>query len=143
MHPTAQRFAEPWHATALRTVGLAIAIGLGVGLIKGRLAVVPSVTLLALWFTLGGHFLELLFRNRLGQYIGNRPAVFSFARIAYWFASGAVLFEGAVATQSLFSGPMPVRLSWWLAGIGFVGVELLIHSGLRARGEPSFYDRRG
>jgi hypothetical protein len=91
----------------------------------------------------GGHFLELLFRNRLRQYIGDRSALQALARIAYWFACGALLFEGALATQTLFAGRMPVRLSWWLAGIAFVGVELLIHLGLRARGQPRFYDHRG
>jgi hypothetical protein len=143
MQPPAQPFAEPWQTTALRTGSLALAAGLGVGLIQGHLAVVPSVTLFALWFTLGGHFLELLFRNRLRHYISDQLAAQVLARLAYWFACGAVLFEGALATRTLLAPRMPVPLSWWPAGIGFVGVELLIHLGLRARGQPSVYDGRG
>lgn len=59
-------FSEPWRTTVLRTGSIALGIGLGVGLYQRHLAVVPVVTLLALWFTLGGHYVELLFRNRLG-----------------------------------------------------------------------------
>lgn len=143
MQPPPQPFAEPWRTTAFRTGSLALAAGVCVGLIKRHLAVVPSVTLFALWFTLGGHFLELLIRNRLRWYISDQPEAQALARLAYWFVSGAVLFDAAQAMQTLFDGRVPVRLSWWLAGIGFVGVELLVHLGLRARGEASVYDSRG
>lgn len=138
-----QPFSEPWHATALRTGSLALAVGAAVSVGERRLAVLLPVSLFALWFTLGGHFVELLFRNRLRYGIGGRPAILALARIAYWFTAGAVLFEGAMATRALLGSRLNVPVSWWLAGLGFVGVELLIHLGLRARGQPSFYDGRG
>ena len=47
-----QPFAEPWRTTALRTGGIALAIGVVVGLYQRQLAAVPDATLLALWFTL-------------------------------------------------------------------------------------------
>ena len=59
MRQPVQPFTEPWRTTALRTGSLALAVGVGVGLLKRQLAVVPLVALLALWFTLGGHFLEV------------------------------------------------------------------------------------
>jgi hypothetical protein len=34
-------------------------------------------------------------------------------------------------------------LAWWVAGFGFVGIELIAHLGLHARGRPSVYDGRG
>ena len=138
-----QPFSERWRTTALRTGLLALAAGVAVGVIKRHLAVVPSVTLFALWFTLGGHFLELLFRNRLREFVSDQPAAQMLARIAYWFLGGAVLFEAAQTTQALFARHVSVPFSWWLAGIGFVGVELLVHLRLRARGEASVYDGRG
>lgn len=141
--PPPEPFSEPWRTTALRTGLLALAVGVAVGLIKRHLAVVPSVTLFALWFTLGGHFLELLFRNRLRPFVSDQPAARTLARVAFWFAGGAVLFEAAQATQTLFARRLSVPLSWWVAGIGFVGVEFLVHLGLRARGEASVYDGRG
>ena len=143
VQPATQPFSEPWHTTALRTGSLALAVGAAVGLRERRLAVVLPATLLALWFTLGGHFIELLFRNRLRQHLSGQPGLQALARVAYWFVGGAILFEGAIATRALLASQMAVPLSWWQAGIGFVVVELLIHLGLRARGQPSLYDGRG
>jgi hypothetical protein len=143
IHPLSRPFAEPWRTTALRTGLLALAIGVGVGLYERQLAVAPWVSLFALWFTLGGHFLEVLFRNRLRRHISGPPAVQGLVRVAYWFAGGSVLFEGAQATRALLAGRDSGPLPWWLAGIAFAGVELLIHLGLRARGQPSVYDGRG
>jgi hypothetical protein len=136
-------FSEPWHTTALRTGSLALVIGAGAGLLRRDLAVVPLITVLALWFTLGGHFLEVLFRNRLRQLISGGPIFLAIARVAYWFFGGAALFEGAVATRGLLAGRTNVPFSWWMAGASFVAAELLIHLGLRARGQYSIYDRRG
>jgi hypothetical protein len=33
--------------------------------------------------------------------------------------------------------------AWWLAGIVFIGVELVAHTALQARGRPSFFNGRG
>ena len=141
--PTAQPFSEPWRTTALRTGLLALAVGAAAGLRQHQIADIPAVSLLALWFTLGGHFLELLFRNRLRQYLGDQRAMQMLVRVAFWFVGGAVLFEGVLATRALLGIRVNVPFSWWLAGAGFVGVELLIHLGIRARGQPNFYDGRG
>jgi hypothetical protein len=122
---------------------LALAIGVGVGLYQRQFAIVPLVTLFALWFTLGGHFLELLLRNQLRQRIGGQAAVQALARITCWFAGGSLLYAGALATRALVTGRAAVPWPWWMAGIAFVAVELLVHLLLRARGQPSFYDGRG
>jgi hypothetical protein len=122
---------------------LALAIGVGVGLYQRQLAMVPMVTLFALWFTLGGHFLEVLARNHLRQRISGPPAVQALARVAFWFAGGCVLYAGAVATRAITTGRGAGPWPWWMAGVAFVGVELLVHLLLRLRGRPSFYDGRG
>jgi hypothetical protein len=141
--PCCEPFAEPWRTTLLRTGLLALAIGMGVGLYKRQLATVPLATLFALWFTLGGHFLELLLRNRVRRRIRDGAAVQAVARIAGWFAGGSVLYQGALGTRALLTGRGAAAWPWWMAGIAFVGVELLVHLLLRARGLPSFYDGRG
>lgn len=143
MQTPVQPFTEPWRTTALRTGSLALAVGVIVGLRQRHFGVVPVVTLLALWFTLGGHFVEVLFRNRLGRYISGPPAIHALCRVGYWFLGGVVLFAGALATRALLAARMPIPFSWWQAGMGFVGVELLVHLGLRARGQPNVYDGRG
>jgi hypothetical protein len=136
-------YIEPWRATALRTGTIALAIGLGVGLYQRRLAAVPLTTLIALWFSLGGHFVELLMRNHLRVRIGGPAFVQAVARLLYWFAGGSVLYAGALATRAILTGWPPVAWPWWTGGIAFIALELLVHLFLHARGLPSFYDGRG
>lgn len=65
------------------------------------------------------------------------------ARIVYWFAGGSVLYAGALATRAILTGHGAVPWPWWTGGVAFVGLELLIHLLLNARGKPSLYDGRG
>lgn len=138
-----QPVAESWGTTLRRNGVLALAIGAGAGLSDRRLAVVAPVTLVALWFTIGGHFVELLFRNRLGPRIGGSREGLAVTRLVYWFIGGSVLFAAALATRRLLTGPAPTLWPWWAGGALFVGAELGVHLLLRARGQPSFYDGRG
>lgn len=141
--PTWHPCVEPWPATARRTGGLAVLIGLGVGLYSRHLGLVPTVTLVALWFTLGGHFVEILFRNHLRRYLRLPGAVDVVARLAWWFAGGTVLYAGALATRAALTGRGPAPWPWWSGGVAFLAIELVVHLLLRARGVPSFYDGRG
>ena len=59
------RFTEPWRTTLLRTSSIAVAVGLGAGLVTGRLSAVPGTILVALWVSLGGHFVESRLRFHL------------------------------------------------------------------------------
>jgi hypothetical protein len=122
---------------------LALAIGVGVALYQRQLGLVPFATLFALWFTLGGHFLELLLRNHLRPQISSGAAVQALARVLGWFAGGALLYQGALTTRAILTGRSAAAWPWWMAGLAFVGVELLVHLLLRVRGLPSFYDGRG
>ena len=137
-----ERFQEPWTRTAARTLSLAAGIGVVVALITRRLEIFFPVVAAALWFTLGGHFLEVLFRNSLGHGI-NSAAVRAEARLGYWFAAGSLLYLAASATATALSGGHLLRWPWWVGGLGFVGAELIVHLALRVRRQPSFYDGRG
>ena len=136
-------FTEPWSSTALRTGSIALAVGIGVGLYQRHFTVVPVTTLLALWFTLGGHFVEVLFRNQLRHRIGGEAPVQVLTRLVYWFVGGSVLYAGVIATRALLTGQRIVHWPWWIGGVFFVGLELVIHLLLLARRQPSFYDGRG
>jgi hypothetical protein len=137
-----ERFSEPWSTTLLRTVGLAGAIGIGVGLYQRRLVVVPTAALLALWFTLGGHFVEVWFRNGLRPRLSS-PLMALVARLATWFVGGYVLLRGALWTRSLIAGHGTAPWPWWAGGVFFIGAELAVHLGLRARRQPNVFDGRG
>lgn len=138
-----QPFTEPWRDTAFRTGSIALAIGVAVGLYQRRLAAVPITTLVALWFTLGGHFVELLLRNGLRHRLGGQALVQAAARLLGWFVGGSMLYAGALATRAILTGRGPVPWPWWTGGLFFIAVELLVHLFLYARGLPSFYDGRG
>ena len=137
-----ERFQEPWTTTAARTLSLAAAIGLIVALVTSRADAFLVAFAAALWFTLGGHFVELLFRNTLGPGITS-GAVRTGARLGYWFAVGSLLYLGASATAAALSGRRVLPWRWWIGGAGFAGAELLVHLALRVRRQPSFYDGRG
>jgi hypothetical protein len=138
-----ETFTEPWRATALRTGSLALAIGIAVGLYEHHLTAVLLTTLLALWFTLGGHFAEVWFRNHLRQRLGGQGVVQAVARLTYWFGAGSVLYAGALATRAILTGRGAASWPWWTGGVLFVGLELLVHLLLLARRQPSFYNGRG
>ncbi len=141
--PGAQPFHEPWHTTLLRTGGIALAIGVAVGLRQRRVEVVPIVTVFALWFSLGGHFVELLIRNKLRNRISGTPLVQVVARVVLWFIGGSLLYACGLATRAIMTGRHFRAWPWWIGGAGFVVLELGIHLYMRMRGLPSVYDGRG
>ena len=136
-------FTEPWRATALRTGTIALAVGVGVGLYTRQPAAVPAAALIALWFTLGGHLVEVLFRNQLRHYILEHAPLQAVARLVYWFIAGSTLYAGALATRAILTGRGAPPWPWWTAGSAFVGLELAVHLLLYARRQPSVYDGRG
>ena len=133
-----ERFSEPLSRTLRRTVGLALAIGVIVGLVQHRLWLVPITALLALWFTLGGHFVDLLCWNELDPRIPN-PRLRPWARLVAWFIGGTGLYFGAIATRWLLTGRGGPALPWWIGGAFFIVAELFAHLWLFMRGQPSVY----
>jgi hypothetical protein len=136
-------FTEPWRITALRTGTIALAIGLGVGLYTRQFAMVFLASVLALWFTLGGHVLEVVFRNQIRPRIGGSATVLAVTRLVYWFGGGSALYAGALATRVILTSHGAVSWPWWTGGVAFVGLELVVHLLLHARRQPSFYNGRG
>ena len=136
-------FREPVRATARRTLSLAALGGLALALAWGRLAWWPAATAVALWPALGGHWVEVGFLNGLRPRLPARRAAQVAGRLAVWFVSGAVLgiamrWTAGVLTQHRARLP----LTWWVAGLGFVGVEVMVHLAANAAGRPSFVDGR-
>jgi len=138
----AETFSEPVRVTLVRTVSLALAVGVAAAAITRRPGAIPIATLAALWFTLGGHYTELLFRNTLLPRLSERTTL-RVARVAYWFAAGSLLYGAARLSLTTLGRSGALSFPWWIAGVGFIGAELLVHARLRARRQPSFYDGRG
>lgn len=138
----ARPFTESWRATVLRTGGIALAIGAVPALVQRRLDVLPRVALFALWFTLGGHLVEMLFLNHVARLVAGRAA-WVVARLACWLVGGSLLYAGALATRALLPGRTPPAGPLWLGGVGLIAIELAVHGLLRASGRASFFDGPG
>jgi hypothetical protein len=135
---------EPLRATLVRTIGLALAIGGVLALVNRALVWWPIGAYLASWFTFGGHWVEVAFLDVLRPRLPAAGTVRVLARIAIWFAGGVLLGYAITRSLAWFEAtaalrPPPV----WLGGVAFIGVELVVHLGLRLRARPSFYDGRG
>ena len=131
-------FTEPFRVTLRRTIAIALVAGLVFSLAtRGGLRRWPVATLVMLWPSFGGHWVELWYLNRLRPRLpaGARVLV----RLGVWFVAGCV-FGIAMAMTAAALNYHPVQLpAWWLAGFGFIVVELIAHLVLRARGRPSIY----
>jgi len=135
-------YQEPLLITLVRTGLIALAIGLG---ITGRnLAQLPAATSLALWPSLGGHYVEIGFLNVLRPRLPSTRFGQIAGRIATWFIGGMILALGMKLTATALPGLRPLHwLRWWMAGLAFIGIELVVHLVLQLSGRPSFYNGRG
>jgi hypothetical protein len=65
-------------------------------------------------------------------------------RIALWFAGGTALFAGMYLTSMVLNSRNPPRWpEWWVGGVAFIGVELVVHFVIALRGRDGFYNGRG
>jgi hypothetical protein len=137
-------FREPLRVTLARTVTIAAVAGRIVAIWAGGLSRWPVLTLLMLWPALGGHWVDVLFRNAIAPRLSASRGVQRLARLAVWFGGGILLAMGMQLTASLIlqRGGM-TWLTWARAGALFVAIELVAHAGLHRRGRPNFYDGRG
>jgi len=137
---------EPLRATLARTFAIALVLG---GLVVrcwggGRLARWPMATLLILWFTFGGHWVELWFLNWLRPRLPVARRVQAVARVGVWFVAGCGLGLGMYLTAFALTEIRPAQWpAWWVGGLAFIALELLVHLVLQLRGLPNFYNGRG
>ena len=138
-----QPYREPLRATLTRTIGIAIVAGAATSVAFGRPARWPMMTLLMLWPSFGGHWVEIWFLNWLRPRLSTTRGVQIAVRIAVWFVGGIGLAFGVWLTAFALTGLWRVPLAWWVAGFAFIGIELVAQLVLQMRGRPSFYNGRG
>jgi hypothetical protein len=139
---TWQPFREPLWVTVRRTGLIALIAGVIFAAASGRLANWPAATLLLLWPSFGGHWIELWFLNYLRPRLPSGRAVQVAARIVTWFAGGIILTLGALLTAAGMGIRAPHWLAWWLGGLAFIAIELTVHLVLLLRGKRNFYNGR-
>ena len=140
-----QPFREPLRTTLARTVAIALVLGaVFVRVSGGGLSSWPMATLLMLWPSFGGHWLELWFLNWLRPRLSSARTAQVSARVAVWFVGGSALALGMGLTAMPFAELRPAQWpAWWLGGLAFIGLELVAQFALQLRGRPSFYNGRG
>jgi hypothetical protein len=141
---TWQPFREPLRVTVARTGTIALVVGAVLTRWFGGLAHWPALTLLVLWPSFGGHRVELWFLNYVRPRLPVARGVQVSVRVAVWFVGGILLALGMRLTAMALAGFRQTRWpAWWLGGIAFIGIELVVHVVLQLRGRPSFYNARG
>ncbi len=142
-----QPYREPLRATLSRTVLIAGVAGTVLAALSARSAQPvgwPVAVVLVLWFSFGGHWLELWYLNWLRPRLPATRTVQCVARLCIWFLGGCCPGVGMLFTARALGGIWLTRWpAWWLGGVLFIGVELIAHASLQARGRPSFYNGRG
>jgi hypothetical protein len=139
-----QPFQEPIGRTLFRTVMIAFVVGGTIALLSRKWSAWPLATLLVLWPSFGGHWVEVWFLNWLRPRVSPAPGVQLATRVLVWFAGGSFLALGMRLTASAFvQWRSPQWLTWWFGGAAFVGIELVVHLLMQLRGQPSFYNGRG
>ena len=137
------RFEEPFRRTLARNVTIACAVGVVLAFLRRNLALLLPMTILAMWFSLGGHYVELAFLNGVRRRFPRRRLTQTVVRLLVWCCGGAVLYACmAVTARVLPIHVLPLR-PWWFGSVLFNGVELAVHAVLATRGLPNFYNGQG
>ena len=139
-----QPYRESLRTTLVRTITIALVVGLVVSVSTGGVRRWPMFSLLFLWPSFGGHWVELFFLNVLRPRISPARAVQVGARLAVWFVGGIGLAMGmALSAIYLTRFQAGNFTDLWLGGPAFIGIELVAQLALQLRGQPSFYNGRG
>jgi len=134
---------EPLRVTLTRTVGIALIAGAALASRSGGLALWPVMSVVMLWPSLGGHYVELAYLDVVRPRLSASRIVQTLARIMVWFVGGALMVVGMRFTAIALHAPRPLPTSaWWIGGFVFVALELVVHLALHARGRSSFYGER-
>jgi hypothetical protein len=137
------RFEEPLYRTLRRNFAIAAVIAGVLAFRRHQFAFFLPFFALAIWFSLGGHYVEVAFLNGLRPRIPVQRAAQIGGRVATWFAGGAILFLFMLATARLLHIQALRLQMWWMAGLAFIGIELIAHAVLALRRCPNFYNGRG
>jgi hypothetical protein len=136
-------YREPLRVTLARTGIIALLAGAVLSWRWGGVGRWPLATLLVLWLSLGGHYVEIWFLNYLRPRLAAGRAVQLGVRIGVWLVGGIVLVFGMGLTAMLAGFRPESWHAWWLGGVIFVFIELVAHLVLLLRGRPSVYNGRG
>ena len=130
---------EPILRTIARNLAIALVVGVVIALVRRASFLALPGTLLALWPSLGGHFVEVAFLNGVRPRLPRSRLVQVSARLLWWLVGGALLGSALTKTAKALTIVAPPGRLWWIWAPMFVCVELAVHAALALRGRPNFY----
>lgn len=133
------RVEEPFARTLVRNVAIAVSVGIVLGLACHAPRRILPTAAVAFWFSLGGHYVEIAFLNYVRPRISAKRVTQMLVRLLVWFAGGVVLYQGMIVTAHHLGLRRLLPSWWWLGGLGFVAVELLVHLSLVVRRLPNVF----
>jgi hypothetical protein len=137
------RADEPFARMLTRNVTIAVVAGVVIAAVGRAPFLALPGTLLALWPSLGGHFVEIAFLDGVRPRLPRVPLAQASARLAWWLAGGALLGVALIATAHALQFAAPPWRWWWMGAPIFVCIELAVHATLALRGRSSFYSGDG
>lgn len=134
---------EPIATTLKRTGAIALVVGAILAWRAHDLWQWPIASLLVFWPAFGGHWVEIVFLNYVRPRLPHARATQLVARLVVWFVGGVVLLAGMVLTAKLLNwGGRLHWPAWWVGGVAFIGIELIVHLILLMWGKPNAYGGR-
>jgi hypothetical protein len=130
---------EPFARVLARNVAIALGVGVVAALARRNALLVLEVGALALWFSLGGHFVEVLFLSQARPRMPHLARPRQVARLLTWFVGGALLFTLMTGSARLLALRWLSFEAWWIGALAFVAIELFVHALLALSGRPNFY----
>lgn len=136
-------FREPMRSTVLRTFSIALAPALVTCLVTHKTSAFAPLFFGVLWFSLGGHFAELLWLEVIRYRLPRSSFIQKIGRISFWFVSGMILGVPMSLTMHRLD-PRINPPNLLIIGFAYVLIELAVHYVLLHRsGKASFYNSAG
>lgn len=141
--PAFPAVVEPFLRTLARNTTIAAVVAAVIAAVRGDRGLLLPVAILAMWFSLGGHYVELAFLNVIRNRVPKSRVVQTLTRLLVWSCGGAILYGCMAASARILGLGVALSKPWWFGSLVFTGIELAVHTALALRRVPNFYDGRG
>jgi hypothetical protein len=125
--------------TLRRNIAISVVVGVVIAVARHAPFMAVPGTVLALWPSLGGHFVEIAFLDGVRHRLPRDRLVQASARVIWWIAGGTFLGAALIATAHALPIAPPQWRWWWSGAPAFIGLELVVHSVLALRSRPNVY----
>jgi hypothetical protein len=144
---TPEKNTEPFLQTVIRTIVTTTIIAGIIFLLhvfppgeKSKLTLFEMIWTMVFCIVFGGHWLELVFINRIKFALPKNIFLLYCIRIAYWFLCSIPLFFMMNLVENLFSYQAGHLGRWEVFGLLYIGIQLAMHAIMHIRFKKSFYN---